>query len=259
VGEVLVGILVEASEKGLVVGVEAGIIGIPFEGTVTEADKTKRGGGQAFEGGVLIDASREVFGESDVMAEHGLESANTVAAKDKPKLECAKAPTEGDAPIPKVHNLRIIGCFEIFGAALEGCQKRVDIANVVGRTIEICEQPLVRIEDETIGIFDALEDEASFGQYGGCTCISSINMKPSAMRSAYRPDGMEWIDGGRGSGSQGGDHTSRLKSLGEVLLDGGFECRGEHRKVFVGVDLSEGFDAKSCEFDGFVYGRMGFF
>src|SRR5450759_1452743 len=45
-------------------------------------------------------------------------------------------------------------------------------------TIKVCKHPFMRIKNKTADIFLTLEHPLKFGQNKGCTCHSTINMKP---------------------------------------------------------------------------------
>jgi len=149
--------------------------------------------------------------------------------------------------------------FEIFGGDLEGMQESVRRTDVKDRTVEIGQEPFVRIEDETIGLLETGEAVSDRREDRGISGISGIDVKPSAEFFTKGGDGGDRIDSRGGGRSEGGDDTTRDQTVFEVSDEGGTQGVGLEGERAIGGDLSEMILTEACEFDGLFDGRMGFF
>ena len=68
------------------------------------------------------------------------------------------------------------------------------IAHEMGRAIEIGEQPFVRIEDETVDMFDTFDHPAFFRQDQGAARPGRVHMREDVMRAADPADLRREID-----------------------------------------------------------------
>ena len=50
-----------------------------------------------------------------------------------------------------------------------------------GRTVEVDQHPLVRVEVEAVGELDPVQKGPELGTYEGASCIGSIHVKPETL------------------------------------------------------------------------------
>ena len=121
------------------------------------------------------------MGPLDVFSNVLLQALDSVRTQDKPKLERSESSAQRYAPVAKVYDLWIIYCFEVFRIAAKGAQQGVDISDVIGRAVEVGEEPFVWVEDKAVGGFDAVEYVAHFGKYRGGTSVGCVHVKPQVV------------------------------------------------------------------------------
>ena len=108
-----------------------------------------------------------------------------------------------------------------------------DVADVVERAIEGGAEPLVRIEDERVGAFDAVPQPAALGQDHRGTGHGGVDVKPQLVARSDVGDGRDRIERRRHGGAGGGDNGARPPSLGDVLLYQVIETIGPHGEGIV--------------------------
>ena len=167
-----------------------------------------------------------------VAAQARLQAADPLLADQEPELQRAEAASQREAPVAQVLHLLVGGGAQIARAGGHDANQVLGIAHVIQRAIEGHAEPLVRIEHQRIGAFDAVPHPAAFGQDHRAT-------RPWRRRRAargriaraiarHRGDRVE-RGGRRGPGRA--DDRARLASGSEIGADGLFQGIGAQRVV----------------------------
>jgi len=166
---------VHAIQEFLVQGVE-----LRFGAAVVhpKTDEAQVDRGEDFEIRMRFEPFLEQPGQPDMLPDHGPDALDAVGTEDKPQLEGAEPAPELNSPVPVVADLGIHAGFQVFGVDLERPDERARILDEIGRTVEIGQHPLMRVEDEGIRLFDAVQDPAFLGADGSRSGISGIDMEP---------------------------------------------------------------------------------
>src|SRR4030042_2718853 len=69
-------------------------------------------------------------------------------------------------------------CFKVFRNKFKGINKGFTVLDIIGRAIEVGEQPFMRIKYKAICLFNSTDHPAIFGQDQGRPCMGSVNMQP---------------------------------------------------------------------------------
>ena len=79
-----------------------------------------------------------------------------MGAEQEPELESPEPAPQGDRPLAIVGNLGLAECLEIFRPNAQGADLRFRVREKLDRAVELSAEPLVGIEDDTVGPLDAV-------------------------------------------------------------------------------------------------------
>ena len=105
--------------------------------------------------------------------------------------------------------------------------------------IEGREEPLVRVHDERVGVFDAGEDVAHLRHDGGNATVRTVDVQPDPFTPADLGDRGNRIDARDARRANGGDAREREAAAGVVVGDRGGERGGPHAEVGVDIDMDD--------------------
>ena len=179
------------------------------------------------------DSRREPLRVGHVAAQPLLQPRHALLADREPQFQCPETASQRQSPIAQILHLRIGRTAQIAWIRRHHAHQVFGVAYVVERTIEGHAQPLVQIEHQRIGAFDALPHPAAFGQHHGGPRHCRVHVKPDAVR---RGNGRNLIDRvERRSGSRprrshdrAGPHPRRL-----VARDSRFQNFRPHGEIAV--------------------------
>ncbi len=101
-----------------------------------------------------------------------------------PEFQGPESSSERNTPVPVIINLASCSCFEVFGKNFKCFDKGCSISYEVCRTVKVCEDPFMRIENKTVDIFFPFKHPLKFRQNKCCSGHCGINMKPYPIFSA---------------------------------------------------------------------------
>ena len=207
---------------------------------VAEVQQRQRPRGCEFEIGRRLDLPGQPFGERDMAAHHRPQRLQTVGAQHEPQFQGAEAPPQGDAPVAVIDNLARLATLQKGGKDRQRARQRRRIAHEMRRTVEIRQQPFMRVEDETV--------------YG----VRSRRSYPGALRRGARPpprprrrgrttrarrrprrisaSGFDGADPGR---AEAGDDAGRPPARPLVGANRSREPRRLHGEGRVGFDMAD--------------------
>jgi hypothetical protein len=151
----------------------------------------------------------------------------------------AKAAAKLGPPVAKVDDVRILRRLQIFGRQRERPEERVHIPHEVGAAIEVHQQPLVRVEEEAVGVLDAVEDRAHFGEDRGGSGPRGVHVKPHLLAPAELADRAQRIQCRRRSRAHRRDDAGGPQPGGTIFCDRRREPLRLHRECGIRLDEPE--------------------
>ena len=213
-----------------------------FEPDADEAEAARAGDLEAVVG---ADERFEERGQSHVLADVGAEAFDAVVAEDEPEFEGAEAASERDLPIAVIDDLAggagLVA--EVLGGDGEGGVEGGAVAGPEERAIEVGQQPLVRVEVEGVGAFDALDHGAELGADHGGAGVGGVDVQPDGagrrvIGGALR-EAVDGIDGAGAGGADGGADKEGAQASGEVVADLDAQGLGVHGEGGVARDEAD--------------------
>ena len=199
---------------------------------------------------------RDLLGEPprvrEIAAEPRLQSRDALLADEEPELERAEAAAQRQAPVAEVLDHAIGGGLQIARVRRHHAHQMLRVAHVIHGAVERRAQPLVRIDDDRVGAFDAVPHPAALGQDHRRSRHRRIDVEPHAMSRGDRADRRQRIDGRRGRGAGRGDDRAGPKASSPIGGDCRFERLRAHRVVRVVRDAPDVLAAETREQRRFV-------
>ena len=142
-----------------------GVEGFAFKagGMVADADSLERDRGDDLPIGGGSNLVGEPLGVGQIAANPGLEGVDAFGANQGPELQGPKASTEGDAPIPEVFDDVVLGRLEVTWVGRHHPDEVFGASDVIERAVERRAEPLVSVEEDRVGRFDAVPKRSAFG------------------------------------------------------------------------------------------------
>ena len=119
-------------------------------------------------------------------------------------------------------------------------------------------EPLVRIDGDGVGKFDAANEIAMLVGEDGGGAVGSVDVEPELVTTRNFGESDEVVDGAGVGGAGGADDAEGLVAGGEICADRGFEGRGIELHARVHGDAAKGAASESEQADGFVERMMAF-
>src|SRR5205823_7903119 len=102
------------------------------------------------------DAVRQPLRVHEVAAQTRLQAFDALLPNQEPELERAEAAPERESPIAQIFDAAVSRRLQKAWIGRHHANQMFAVADKVERAVEHCSQPLVRIDDEGIGAFDAV-------------------------------------------------------------------------------------------------------
>ena len=103
-----------------------------------------------------------LLGPGDVVPDALAEIFKTVGAEQEPELEGSEPTAQRDAPLTVIGNLGLAERLQIIGTDAERTNLRFRVREELDRAVELRAEPLVGVEDDAVGILDALPQIPQF-------------------------------------------------------------------------------------------------
>src|SRR3954468_21686728 len=155
----------------------------------------------------------ELSREGAVWADAGGAPLRSEATNDHPQLERTEAAAELHAVIHEVDHRLALGGHEVFVHERERLLEHVGSGREERRAIKRGEEPLVRIDDEGIGVIDAIEDVSHLRHDRGNAAIGTVDMDPDRLATTDLGNGGDWIDARGARRADGGDAGERQEAV----------------------------------------------
>lgn len=105
-----------------------------------------------------------------------LKAADAVAPQHEPQLQTPEAATQGDAPMSIVDGGVRVAVLEVQGIHDQGGRQPDPVSHPHCGTIEVGQQPFVRVGVEGVGVFDSGQQVLQFRADEGVARISTVHV-----------------------------------------------------------------------------------
>ena len=190
-------------------------------------------------------------------AHHGPQRLQPVTAQHEPQFERAETPPEGDAPVAIVDDPVGLAALQEGRQDRQRPHQRRRIAHEVGRTVEIRQQPFVRIEDETVDRLDAFEHPPVLFAKQRAPGPGRVYVKEQPVFAGDLADPGERIDRADAGGAEAGDDAGRFATGADVGADRRRETRRLHGEGRVGFDVADVLAPVTGDLRALLGRRMG--
>ena len=113
-------------------------------------------------------------------------------------------------------------------------------------------EPLVRIDGDGVGKFDATNEIAMLVGKNGGSSVGSVNVEPELMMTGDFGESDKIVDGAGVGSARGANDAEGLVASSEICADRGFEGSGIELHARVNGDTAESAASESEETNGFV-------
>ena len=192
-----------------------------------QAERHRRGD---LEAGIGLQPLLEHGRETDVLPQPPAQPLDAEAPQHEPELQGAEAPPQRNPPVAVVDHLGIALGAQVLGLDGAGSKQGRAIAHEVGRAVEVGEEPLVRVEDEGVGVLRSGDDVPVLGEDGRAAGEGGIHVEEDLLRGAERGDLRQGIE--RGAARRADRRHHRGGDVAAPAIGGdGFAERGDGHGV----------------------------
>lgn len=112
---------------------------------------------------VRPDQRLEVLGQFDVLPDKFLQVLHAVEPQNEPQLQGSETSAQGDLPMSVIRGGALLLVLEVQGIDVEGVHQPGGVLQPHGGAVEVDQHPLVGVEVEGVGSFDAFEQVTELG------------------------------------------------------------------------------------------------
>ncbi len=164
---------------------------------------------------------RGVTGHLDAVVDGRAVSVGAVGKDRRPERHAAHPSREVHGEVGRVARRRVADGVEVVGRLGERAPRRRAVAIDEGGAVEGRVEHLVRVDDERVGAFDAVQERARARREQRRAAVGAVHVQPQAVCGADVGHAGEVVEGARVGRSGRGDHGDDLGRVetGERLLE----------------------------------------
>jgi len=225
-------------------------------GDVAQAHGLQQRGGQPLPTGRRVDLLGQPASVGDVAADALTDALDALVAEHEPQLEGAKAAAQRDAPVAQVADEAVLRGAQIARVGAHHAHEVVWVAHVVRAEVEAGAHPLVRVEDERVGAFDAVPHPAELGAHHRGSGEGGVDVQPQCVALGDLRQAAERVERRGRRGADRRHEGARPAPRGEVGGDRLLERVWAQGVLVVRLDQPQVLGAEPRQQGALLHGRV---